>query len=109
MNDLCKNYNDKREMLLQKIYFDKRRKSALLEDSLDLAALEKAVEKASSNRIQTYDDESEILAALESRLRTSGREDLAEILAKKLKIVRSIKQAHINLIKGNGSVDTSGL
>ena len=113
VSNLFRDYNEKREKLLQEVYVDNRRKSTLLSDPrrsrLDLAALEKAVKNVSRNRIQTYDDESEILAALESRLRASGREDSAKILARKLKIVRSLKQADRNLIQGNGSVDTSGL
>jgi len=131
VNDLVRAYNESRERLLQEIYVDKRRESALLGDieNLDglvagarpgpeadprkgrraMAALEKAVKNASRNRIQTYDDESEILAALESRLRTSGREGPVKVLARKLKIVRILKRVDGNLIRGNGSVDTSGL
>ncbi len=131
VSDLFRDYSGKCEILLQKIYTDNRRDSILLDDVVDfngliagarigaeddpgkintvLSVLERAVKNSSRNRLQTYDDEAEIFAVLESWLRASGREDLAKILLRKLEIVKSIKQADGNLIKSNGLVDTSDL
>ena len=71
------------------------------------ARLDDALKKASTNRLQAYDDEAEILAAIAGSLSKRGEKDLAAVLTKRRSAVFRLKALDKKLISGNGVIDTS--
>jgi len=70
------------------------------------AALASAWSDASRNRLQAYDDEAEVLAAVAGSLRRRGRADLAAVLDSNRAAVLLLRTADQALIDGNGLIDT---
>ncbi|RMG12845.1 MAG: Glu/Leu/Phe/Val dehydrogenase [Planctomycetota bacterium] len=67
--------------------------------------LRRALRRASTNRLQTYADEDEVLAALEEHLRAGGKEDAAEVVAERRRFLAALRQADERLWRGQGGVE----
>ncbi|MGE0710090.1 MAG: hypothetical protein AB7N76_31705 [Planctomycetota bacterium] len=68
--------------------------------------LDDALGGASANRLQAYDDEAEVFAAVAGALRRSGRGDLADLLDARRRGVLQLQAMDKDLVRTGGVVDT---
>ncbi len=87
-------------------YGDRGDLPARLGRSRARAALEGALSSPSSNRLEAYADEADVLNAVADSLRARGRADLARVLDERVGVVRTVEAADRALMDGDGLIDT---
>jgi polyphosphate kinase len=73
--------------------------------TLARAKLDRALDGASQNRLQTYEDEAALLKALDQRLRATGRAPLADALTSSRQRVARTQELDRRLWRGKGVLD----
>ncbi|MEE9263617.1 MAG: hypothetical protein V3V11_04090 [Vicinamibacteria bacterium] len=97
-------YNSQREERLSEIYEDNRRNSRLLE-GIDLNSIRgRELTRASENRIQTYEDELDVLAAIAHGIRELDLE--ADLIEAEIAVVERMKTLDANLFGSSGLADS---
>ena len=97
-------YNSQREAGMREIYEDNRRSSRLLE-GIDLNSIRgRKLARASDNRIQTYEDELDVLAAVAHRIRELDLE--ANLIEAEIAVVQKMMILDSTLFGSSGLADS---
>lgn len=96
-------YNRDREKHLEEVYQGNRRDGALMHGRQTRGSIRSAHGDASLNRLQAYDDEDEVLAAMGRRLRRRGRTDLAGPIEQTRVLTRRTRDMDRKLVEGGGN------